>query len=991
MMLRSAQTTLGHAVRPRTVAHLLARLGVSAASLIALALTLTAPVALASFGVEEKNFEAGTCTTSTCKYATIEANPSEAFTQAAGHPPVGITGFEFNHTGSGSSSTPEGAVKRLRVDLPPGLAADPQTLPMCTKTAFEANACSSSTQVGEDELIIASSLGHLSLTAPVYNLQPPPGMPLYFGIHVSLLTAVDLHLYLEGHVSWGNDYHEYFELNNIPKETSLAGMPLQSPLLKSTLIFNGHAGAGDFLTLPSECSTSTTSTLEVESWEGAVAHTQTHTPVGVSGCEKVPFAPVAEVKPETSQSDSPDGATAVVRVAQHAAAGEINSSSVKGLIVTLPEGMTLNPPAAKGLETCSPTQIAIGSEAAATCPTASSLGTVAIETPDLPAGSLTGNVYLGDPSGGPLSGPPYAGYLNATSAYGVTVRLQGSVEANPETGRLTATFSNTPELPFSSVTVKFRGGSQAPLANPLACSAATTGAVFTPYANSRGIPSNSAFTPTGCASPLGFAPTQSTASSTPAAGAHTVFTVDLARAEGQQYLAQLATTLPEGLLGAIPSVALCEEPQAAAGTCAAASQIGTATVTAGSGAEPYAFEGPAFLTGPYNSAPYGLSIAVPADAGPFQLGTVVTRAAITVNPYTARITVGGSLPTIVKGIPVRLRNVSIAVDRPNFLTNPTNCGMLATESALTSTLGATAGASSPLQATNCGALAFKPSLKASTREPKSRLEGASLKVDVVQAHGQANIASVAAQLPLQLPTRLSTLQYACAEATFASNPASCPSTAIVGSADVVTPVLPGVLKGHAYLVSHGGAAFPNLDVALEDGGVHLILTSTTNISKGVTTSTFTGLPDAPLSSFALDLPTGRDSVLAANGAFCAKPLAMPTTITAQNGLRIVQNTVISVTGCAPTIVGHRIAKHRLYLKIETHSTGRLTVSGRYLHTVSREIRKPGIVTMAVPLSAHLVETLRTHRRVRVAVSLALKPAAKGAPRFHVPVKLNVTR
>jgi hypothetical protein len=204
-------------------------------------------------------------------------------------------------------------------------------------------------------------------------------------------------------------------------------------------------------------------------------------------------------------------------------------------------------------------------------------------------------------------------------------------------------------------------------------------------------------------------------------------------------------------------------------------------------------------------------------------------------------------------------------------------------------------------------------------------------------------------------------------------------------------VLPGVLKGNAYLVSHGGAAFPNLDLALEDGGVHLILTSATNISKGVTTSTFTGLPDAPLSSFALDLPTGRDSVLAANGAFCAQPMVMPTTITAQNGLRIVQNTAIAVSGCAPTIVGHRLARHKMYLKIKTHSTGRLTVSGRYLHTVSREVRKPGVVTMTVPLSPHLVAVLRTHRRVRVAVSLALKPTVKGMPRFYVPLKLNFTR
>ena len=387
----------------------------------------------------------------------------------------------------------------------------------------------------------------------------------------------------------------------------------------------------------------------------------------------------------------------------------------------------------------------------------------------------------------------------------------------------------------------------------------------------------------------------------------------------QEYLARVNTALPLGLLGDIPSVPLCGEPQAAQGACPASSLIGTATVTAGAGSEPYPFSGSVFLTGPYDGAPYGLSIPVPVVAGPFDFGTVVARAAISVDPHTARAIVStpppgtpGALPSIVSGVPVRLRTLQVEVNRPSFLFNPTDCAALATESTLTSTLGATRAVSSPFQVGDCGGLAFKPSFKVTTRAKTSRLDGASLQVSIAQPAHEANIKSVYAQLPSQLPARLRTLQKACPEATFAANPVDCRALGSeVGSAVVHTPVLPTALSGSAYLVSHGGAAFPDLDIVLEgDGGVRVILTGNTDIKHGIASSMFASVPDVPISSFVLTLPVGPHSALAADGSLCKHKLTMPTTIVAQNGARIEQNTKISVAGCGLT----RSVKHRKHRK-----------------------------------------------------------------------------
>ena len=939
-------------------------------------MVIAAPAAHAAFGVTEEHFEASTCKESTCLYSS----PHEVFfTQAAGHPPFGITSFEFNATGLSGFEDPEGNVKNVRVDIPPGLAANPEALPKCPVPKFEKDECEAATQVGTDELtIFVPPIGpNTSITGTVYNLEQPKGVPLEFGIHVSLLT-VNEHIFLIGHLDWSGDYHEYFEINNISKTV---------PVLKSKLVFFGTAGTG-FLTLPSECSATSTSHLRVESYKGEVSETNTHTPVGVEGCASVPFSPLVKTVPETKRSDQPDGATAKVEVPQSNVPAEINSSDLKTAVVTLPEGMTLNPSAANGLTACTDAQIGIKTTNQVACLPTSKIGTVAIETPDLPPKSLGGNVYLAEPlSSDPSSGQEYRIFIDAESAqYGVSVRLQGHVSANPSTGRLTTTFSENPQLPFSDFILTFEGGAKAPLANPLVCGPATTNASFMPYAT--GVPTANPFSmfavdfdgkEGACPSPLPFTLSQSTAAAPTTGGATTSFTFNLARGDGQQYLSKISTTLPSGLVGKIPSVTLCGEPQAEKGECTSASQIGTATVSVGSGPTPLSLSGLVYLTGPYAGAPYGLSVVVPAEkVGPFNYGKIVTRATITVDPFTSRITVASQLPTIVGGVPLRLKALAVNANRPNFMLNPTNCGALDTTTTLTSTFGTTQSLSTPFQATGCSALVFKPKFTASSNAKTSRANGAILVVKVgYPAGSQANVKSVFVTLPKLLPSRLSTLNNACLAATFNANPAACPPKSSVGTATVTTPVLPGKLTGPAMFVSHGGAAFPDLDFVLKGDGVTVILVGNTNITKGITTSNFAAVPDVPVSSFEVRLPTGKDSVLTAVGNICKRPLVMPTTITAQNGKVIRQNTRISVSGCPVTIVAHGVRGHKAIITARAPAAGRVSGGARNLETIYKHPGKAQNVTLEVPLSGAGSRALAAHRRLSVRVHVGFVPKAKG--------------
>jgi hypothetical protein len=505
-------------------------------------------------------------------------------------------------------------------------------------------------------------------------------------------------------------------------------------------------------------------------------------------------------------------------------------------------------------------------------------------------------------------------------------KIAGEFLPDPSTGRLTALFDENPNLPFSDLKLHFFGGPRAELATPEACGTFTVNAELTPYsfpdsglaAGAGGTLFDNFVIDEAC--PGGFSPSFTAGGTNLQAGAYTPFVASFQRSDTDQELQGLTVTLPPGLLADVASVPLCGEAEANAGTCPEASQVGTVETTVGPGPNPLQVAGRAYLTGPYNGGPYGLSVVVPAVAGPFNFGTVVVRQSIRIDPATAQVSdVSDPFPTIIAGIPLRLRRVDVTLSRPGFMFNPTSCAKLGFAGVISGSPlgsprrlagnigyatqpGATSSFTTPFQVTNCTSLKFQPKFTVSTSGKTSRSNGASLTAKLSYPNlpqgAEANIARVKVDLPKQLPSRLTTLQKACTAAQFNANPAGCPSASKIGFATVHTPILPGTLSGPAIFVSHGGEAFPSLTMVLQGDNVTVDLVGTTFISKaGITSTTFKTVPDTPFSTFELKLPEGKFSALAANGNLCKSKLAMPTEFLAQNGAKINESTKVSVTGC----------------------------------------------------------------------------------------------
>jgi hypothetical protein len=923
----------------------------------------------------------------------------QGYTQAAGHVPFGVTDFNLKTTGTFPEAEPTGVVDHIRTDVAPGLATSPSAVPQCTEEEFGTTelapesglfptpACKPETEIGVNNVIVwvPSVKKDVPLSGKVYNLVQKPGLTSEFGVALSaapLGLPGFFHTIIEGSVEWGKetkgtnegDYHDYFEINVSP----------EVPLVRSRLVFYGRRGDGSFITNATSCPGHNTTTLKLLGEDGSSSVKGFTTPIGLEGCDLVPFDPTFGLTPGNTSHDEPDEITTEVGIPRHPE-DEIDSAQLKTATVTLPEGMTLNPSAAAGLAACTPAQARIHSaQKGVDCPAASEIGTIDLNVPTLPDGSLKGRIYLGGPDSGPITGPPYIVYLDAESErYGVSVRIKGETIPNEATGRVTTVFDENPEQPFTNVALHFGRGALTPIANPLSCGTASSTGSFLPFTGAAAKVVNSAFTPTGCPNPIPFALSQSTANQTGNAGGNTSYTFSLTRPDGNQYLSQVKTTLPPGLVGQIPKATQCTEAQATANACPASSQIGTASAISGSGPTPFTFGGGAvYLTGPYRGAPFGLSIVVPAVAGPFDLGPVTTRAAITIDPYTARVTTTADIPTIVKGVPIRLRGVTVSINKQGFLLNPTNCSAFATDSTLTGftpgvTGSVTQNISTPFQVGNCNLLKFKPAFKAATSSKTSKANGASLETTLNEVPGQANVKSVKVQLPKALPSRLTTLQKACPAATFEADPYKCPSGSFVGGARANTPTLSSKLKGPAILVSHAAAAFPDLDLVMEADGVRSILVGNTDIKNGITTTTFASTPDVPVSSITVNLPIGSHSALTANTNLCASPLIMPTTMTGQNGTVVKQNTRIKVKTCGVRVVGHKVVGNTAYITVQTFAPGRISGKGPGLATRFRKLaRAQKKATIKIPLSRR---GQSRRRPFKVKVRIGFVPKAKGAP------------
>jgi hypothetical protein len=858
--------------------------------------------------------------------------------QAGSHPNLFSTYLEFNNDLnliSHQAIRPVEPVDLVTTDLPLGLIADPRAAPTCsTAKLFEENSphCPLGSIVGtiafSNEAAGGYNFSGDGDTSPLYNRTPERGYAAEFSFtflaHAGTIFGSLAHT-PEGYVL----------------RATVSGIPYIAGFKGALLTFFGNPGAADglgsnspaFFTNPVSCGAGGVAHLAMTSWAlpGSEPAELPAAFPAMTGCDRLHFEPRLSVVPETTQRDTPSGFTVGLRVPQDEAPSGLASADLKDAVIRFPQGVSLSPGAANGLGTCPAGPEGIGffqtevgergqeHLAPGHCPASSQIGKVKIVTPLL-SQPLEGHLFLAAPKCGgegqnacteasATNGELFRVYLEAEGT-GQVLKLEGTVAANPSTGQVSVTFDDAPEMPFGELTVTVNGGPLGSLATPQGCGSFATTSDLTPWSTPEtpdATPESNPFTIAGCPGAIPFTPGFSAGMTSAVAGAHSPFVLSFSRRDGEQDLGGIEQTLPPGLLANIAGVMQCGETQANAGSCPASSEIGTVSVDAGAGIDPYYVQGKVYLTGPYNGGPFGISVAVPAVAGPFNLGMVVVRGSIRINPNTAQATVvSNAFPSILDGVPLRVKTVDVAL-KESFTFNPTNCTKSAVTGEISSTQGASAAVSSPFAVNGCRGLLFKPSFTLSTQARTSKARGASLTVKVVPAAGQANIAKVVLQLPKQLPSRLSTLQKACTEAQFNANPAGCPAASDIGSAKALSPILSSPLEGPAYLVSHGGAAFPDVVFVLQGEGVTIDLGGKTQIKNGVTYSRFETVPDAPIGSFETVLPEGPDSVLGTNipekakGSLCGLKLSSPTTITGQNGAVVKQTTKLNIIGCPRTV------------------------------------------------------------------------------------------
>jgi hypothetical protein len=937
----------------------------------------------------------------------------QPYTQAGGHPFKMVVGFNLNTT----ASLADGNLKDVETELPPGLVGNPTATPRCTHADLEANECSAAAQVGILEIDYAIEHSEIDrFVEPFYNMVPSTNIPAEFGARIQNYVNV----YITAGVRSGGDYgitadslRSSTGVNVTGAKAILWGIPADpghdeerycKHMVEGELRFQAGCASSalpvPFLIDPTSCSTET-ARLRVNAWQAPEESVEGESKLPpFTGCNKMSFTPSISVLPDTSAEDSPSGITVKLHVPQNESKSleALSTPDLREAVVALPPGVTVNPAAANGLQACSLEQIGLEDANQPACPDASKIGSVEIESPLLPD-TLHGSVFLAEQEKNPF-GSLVAIYVTA-EADGVLIKVAGESQLDPITGQLTTTFRNTPQLPFSDFRLHFFGGPRAPLATPKLCGDYQTTSTLTPWSapeSGAAAFQLSSFIintgPTGgaCTSP-GFAPGFTAGTTSNQAGGYSPFTFTMTRGDGEQNLGTVSTTLPPGLVGMLATVPLCGEAQANAGTCSAASMIGHVTTGVGAGPDPLFVpeqgkpQNPVYLTGPYKGGPFGLSVVVPAEAGPFNLGEngkpVVVRASIKVDPLTAQVTVvTDPLPQMLRGVPLDIRSVNVSIDRPEFTINPTSCEKMQIVGNITGGLGATTTVSAPFQVTNCAALSFKPLFDVSTSGKTSRQDGASLGAKLtypkVPFGSSANIKSVKVDLPKQLPSRLTTLQQACTDTVFNQNPAACPANSRVGSASATTPIIAGSFAGPAYFVSHGGAKFPELVIVLAGEGITIQLHGETFISpEGITSSTFRSVPDVPIGSFELSLPEGPFSALAANGNLCKSKLVMPTTFTAQSGVVIHQSTPINVNDCTPaiTVVRHNVKGKTVTISASVPSAGKLTATGNGLTGAVKKAAGAGTVTFAMKLSRHEQQLLSKHpaRKLTVAVKLLFTP------------------
>ncbi|HEX6455873.1 MAG TPA: hypothetical protein VF009_05075 [Solirubrobacterales bacterium] len=864
--------------------------------------------------------------------------------QAGAHADI-TTDVEFE-TAEGVTTE---AVKDVVVDLPAGFTGAPAGVPQCPTQLFIKTVnlflgepgCPDSTQVGYAQVMLGVLGGSFPVEVPVYNLVPDAGQPSKFGFTAILVGIQFSATVRPDDYGLRTTFHNISEIASLDStKLTLWGVPADpshNALRGRVCIYSsefcpypGGTSAGverkPFLTSPTSCSGEPlTARAYVDTYENrgtwnAAGEPQLANPnwqsqsaeiPPITHCDKPAFNPALKVRPTVTESDSPSGYEIDLKVPQNSNPDGVATADLRDSVVNLPEGVSLSPSAADGLQACTDAQLGIGSKTAPTCPRASKIGEVTLSSPSL-EDQLTGAIYVGQPT----AEDPYRLFLSM-SGDGVRVKLAGAAHADPQTGRLTAVFDENPQQPFSELKLLFKSGQRAPLTTPPTCGTFTTTSDLVPWTAPEGADAspqdsfqvNAGPHGTSCFSSLASepnVPSFEAGTLAPIAGAFSPFALRLHRQDGTQRLSEIDATLPRGLLAKLAGIPYCPDAAIAAAatksaaeelaspSCPAASEIGSLRTSAGPGTLPFEVDGKAYLAGPYKGAPFSLVTIVPAAGGPYDLGTVVTRTALGVDPETVQSSADSDpLPQVLKGVPIDLRKVALNLDRSQFTVNPTSCEPMTVDAATISALGQPSALSQRFQLGACAALGFKPKLSLKLVGKTHRSAHPALRAVLTMPRSNANMASSAVTLPHTELLDQGHIRTVCTRPEFAEG--ACPAGSVYGHATAITPLLDQPLSGPVYLRSNPAHKLPDL-VADLHGQIHLVLPARIDSVNGGIRTTFESIPDAPVSKFVLSMQGGKKGLLVNDTEICAAKPHATAVFDAHNG-RAFESTPALKAGC----------------------------------------------------------------------------------------------
>jgi hypothetical protein len=837
----------------------------------------------------------------------FEAASATVSTTTAGAHPDFTTNFSFPRFSTSSGPEADARAEEVRVSLPPGLLGNPTSVLKCSTAELLAFAnCPLGSQVGVSRVVV-SALGEV--TEPVYNLEPVhperevARLGFYAGfvpvfIDVKVRTASDYGVTALIHRSPG-------QASLIEAETTLWGSPSDQAhdhqRMNAVEAFECNSGpdagtackaegkkrsvppASAFMTNPSACQGGSIGFAATSYQLPGQLFTAQAPLNGITDCTGLPFAPSFSAEPTSQVAGAPTGLRTRLILPQHLGPEERGTATIREARVTLPEGMQVAAGAANWIGVCSAEQVAYHQEVDTACPDASKLGTATIRSPALSV-PIEGTIYQRTPA----PGRQFGLWLTA-DALGLHIKLPGELEPDKATGRLTAAFRDLPQVPVSEIELKVWGGSRAPLENPDHCGTYTTDFSFSPHSDDPAAGGRSTMEISeGCGQ--GFNPALKAGVTNPLAGRYSPFVFDLTHPDGDQALRGFSLKLPDGELAKLKGVPLCGDADASVGTCPAASRIGSLQATTGPGPDPLSIPQPGkaqpqiYLSGPYQGAPFSIVSQVPAQAGPFDLGTLVVRSGLEVEPQTGRAMVKADpLPQFFEGVGIAYRHLHAVIDRPEFSLNPTDCRETAVTSDVASFKGTVAHPSARFQVDGCKALKFKPRLSVKLKGGTKRADYPALTAVLKARRGDANIASASVALPHSEFLAQEHIGTICTRKQFAAD--KCPKGSVYGKAKAVTPLLDKPLAGLVYLRSSDNP-LPDL-VAKLGGQLEIHLVGRIDSKNGGIRTSFESVPDAPVTKFVLQMKGGRKSLLTNSTDICRGAHRATVAMKAQNG-RVAQ-------------------------------------------------------------------------------------------------------